>query len=84
MDREEALKIVRENYPHFGTTEPWLDLEKALATLIPELTESEDERIRKEIIHFLLYDAGIMINEETEHRWVSWLEKQKQQPTKTK
>lgn len=52
MTRKEALKIVRENYPHFGTTEPWLDLEKALATLIPELRESEDERILVRLIEY--------------------------------
>ena len=45
MDRNEALKIVRENYPHFGTTEPWLDLEKALATLIPELRKEPEPEL---------------------------------------
>lgn len=65
MTREEALKIVRENYPHFGTTEPWLDLEKALATLIPELAESEDERIRKAI------ESIIRVYGKTQGEWIA-------------
>ena len=75
MTREEALKIVRENYPHFGTTEPWLDLEKALATLIPELRESEDERIRKEIIKYI-QDFCNPCDPDCD-KWIAYLEKQK-------
>ena len=40
--------------------------------------ESDDERIRKEIIHHILYDAN-GVSEEQEHAWVSYLEKQKEQ-----
>jgi len=84
MTREEALKIVRENYPHFGTTEPWLDLEKALATLIPELAESEDERTRKWIVNLL---HELHYNETAQPialKAIEWLEKQKEQPTDAK
>ena len=79
MTREEALKLVRENYPHFGTTEPWLDLEKALATLIPELAESEDERIRRTLVEYfgpkvqLDFVRGVPIQKIRD-----WLEKQKE------
>lgn len=45
--------------------------------LIPELAESEDERIRKEILNYVLYKAD-GVSEEDEHRWVTWLEKQKE------
>lgn len=48
-----------------------------LETIFPDLAESEDERIRKEILHYILYNAGA--TEDQEHRWVSWLEKQKEQ-----
>ena len=81
MTREEALKIVRENYPHFGTTEPWLDLEIALATLIPELAESEDERIRKAIVGLIeelqrsdKHFAGVELTD-----MLTYLEKQKEE-----
>lgn len=81
MTREEALKIVRENYPHFGTTEPWLDLEKALATLIPELAESEDERTRKWILEKVqgYASSGIPCSDEIKmaDKAIDYLEKQK-------
>ena len=49
MKREEAIKIVRNIYQ--------TDAEKeALATLIPELAESEDEMSRKWILEYL-YDG---------------------------
>ncbi len=50
MTREEAIKIIKEFIN--GTCLHTVDQE-ALETLIPELKESEDERIRKEIVdHF--------------------------------
>ena len=47
------------------------------AYIFPELRESEDERIRKEIIHYLFYTAGGLSTEE-QNRWIAWLEKQKE------
>lgn len=41
----------------------------------PELKESEDEKIRKAIIHHILYETKL--DEATEHSWVAYLEKQK-------
>ena len=82
MTKEEALKIVRENYPHFGTTEPWLDLEKALATLIPELAESDDERVRKWILEKVQGYArsGIPCSDEIKmaDKAIAYLENQKE------
>ena len=47
------------------------DLENA----IPELTESEDERIRKEISDFLLSSTDLrLIGNTKRYDWVSWLE----------
>lgn len=46
--------------------------------IFPELRESEDERIRKELINFILYKAK-GVSEEQEHSWVVYLEKQKEQ-----
>ena len=74
MTREEAIEIVRNIYQ--------TDAEKeALATLIPELAESEDERIRKALIEvfkeklergFEWVEYGI-----PNRSVLSWLEKQK-------
>lgn len=70
MTREEAIKIVRNIYQ--------TDTEKeALETLIPELAESEDEWIRKDII------ASVEMNGELTQARKSeiyaYLEKQKEQ-----
>ena len=54
-----------------------------LEFLFPDLKVSEDERIRKAIIHYILYETKGTISEATEHTWVKWLEKQKEQTVKT-
>ena len=43
--------------------------EKELNYLFPELAESDDERIRKEILDYVNKATGCQ-------RWVAWLEKQ--------
>ena len=51
MKREEAIKIVRNIYQ--------TDAEKeALATLIPELAENGDDRVRKTLIDFFSSALG--------------------------
>ena len=72
MTKEEALKVANEMRQWFKT-----DREKeALETLIPELKESEDERIRKEIIGY--FNSKVATAEETEllyfKRWIAYLE----------
>lgn len=47
MEREEAIKIVKSHYPANKQM-----LNEALEFLIPELRESEDERIRKVLIDY--------------------------------
>lgn len=72
MERSEALEIVREYYPSSGK-----DLNKALETLIPELKESEDERIRKVLYGWVYtmpssnFEGGFSREE-----ILAWLEKQ--------
>ena len=54
----------------------------ALETLIPELAESEDERIRKEMIQwFNEYKEGypLTICDEVIDSWIAYLEKMKEQ-----
>ena len=75
MTREEAIHIVK-------TTNDWSELREALQELVPELAESEDERIRKEMIHFLEIEKNQMTPEQCsacENRWIAWLEKQGEQ-----
>ena len=80
MDRyEEALEKARTEYEK-ARKQGYTWLMVLLEGMFHELKESEDERIRKEIIHYILYKAD-GVSEKQEHEWVAWLEKQKEQPT---
>lgn len=79
MTREEAIKIVRENM-HLSYDEG--NIFEALETLVPELHESKDEKIRKALIQEFKekvqksfeWKDGIPNN-----AVLDWLEKQKEQ-----
>ena len=71
MTREEAIEVYN------GLLNQ--KIIEAFEFFAPELKESEDERIRKAIIHYILYETKGTISEDTEHTWVKWLEKQKEQ-----
>ena len=74
MTREEAIDIVRKNYPHVGVSGS--QFETALRNLIPELRESEDDEKR-------LLDLNS--KRELLNRWEkakAYLEKQKEQKPK--
>ena len=77
MDYEQEYKDALERAKDVPTM-AFRDEEEVLRYIFPELAESEDERTRKEILNFILYKVGYKVNEETEHRWVAWLEKQKE------
>ena len=56
-----------------------------LEQIFPELKESEDEKIRKELIEtiHLAYDCGCSLNKEQRDKYLAWIEKQgEQKPTK--
>ena len=78
MDKEEAMKILKD----FHDKSALFSVRTALDTIIPELRESEDERIRKSIIeHFT------KLQEQTKEQGyncdfsntIAWLEKQGEQ-----
>ena len=75
---EEALKWIRELYP---TMVSCADKEAALRHF-PELAESDDERIRKEMLDFFKgFYGNSMIKSVDVGPWIAWLEKQcKQKP----
>lgn len=79
MERNEAIEIVREYYPSSGK-----DLNEALETLIPELKESEDEKIRKIIIKWATYMSAewIKLYGVTKEEVLAWLEKHSSSQTK--
>lgn len=80
MDRQEAIRIIKNNWPEGRQM-----LSEALEVLIPELAESDDEKIRKEIIDFLqetIDNIGESPNIWTMNnakKWLTWLEKQGEQ-----
>ena len=81
MTREEAIETIRRCCPKISDS--GCDFETAMRFLIPELRESEDERIRKRLIEY--FEGFKMGNAEV--RWeglivqevLAWLEKQKEQ-----
>lgn len=74
MTHEEAIDIVRKNYPHVGVSGS--QFETALRNLIPELRESEDERIRKELLAVI---NDLVLPDEQKVRFNAYLERQKEQ-----
>ena len=81
MNREEAIKIVKSHYPANKQM-----LNEALEFLIPELKESEDEKIRKDLITFLdeIWHLGKNGNfdkwdKSDCSKWLAWIEKQGEQ-----
>ena len=71
MTREEAIHVVKNNWP-----EGRYMLSEALQTLIPELKESDDEKIRKALIEYFQVDGYLCTNIPTKDIR-AWLEKQK-------
>jgi hypothetical protein len=70
MTREEAIEV----YNGLINTK----IKEAFEFFAPELRESEDERIRKELIAFLkYYHTGEGNYIEFSDKWIKWLEKQK-------
>ena len=73
MEREEAIKIIRDA----RCTSPLRD---AIESLVPELAESEDERIRKAIYGIIFCTAPELVSLHgiTKDKAFAYLEKQKE------
>jgi hypothetical protein len=77
MERKEAIEVVKKNWPDSSFTM----LREALETLVPELKESEDERIRKALIDW--FSDKHVADDFRGIAWeriVAWLEKQGSEP----
>lgn len=86
----EALEIAKKNYSTAqdlceGSTIGVECFKNTLEKIFPELKESEDERIRKELTEFLKSAAGGFLNTaiqcKTFGKWAAWLEKQNRKET---
>lgn len=72
---KEALERAKKELQTCGSTD--CDAARQIFRLFPELAESEDEKIRKEIIAYL--DVQDAISDRQDHdfkNWIAWLEKQ--------
>lgn len=90
MNKEEAMKILKD----FHDKSALFSVRTALDTIFPELCESEDEKIRKEIISFIqdhIDEINLQVSGDYDTRdkedialqeWckkaIAWLEKQKE------
>jgi len=79
MDRKDAIEVIKKNWPDNSFTR----LREALETLIPELKESEDDRIRKWIIRDIkqALDDNVYNDEsiDSAKEALAWLKKQGEQ-----
>lgn len=73
---DEAIKKAKSLYK---ASEPMSGCSVILETLFPELAESEDEKIRKEIIDFLKLPHPQFVGKRDHEKWIDWLEKQSEQ-----
>jgi len=74
MTKDEAIKRVKALNLNSKDME-------ALSTLVPEIVESEDEKIRKELLSFVrgmlvCHDKPNAERDEKYESWIAWLEKQ--------
>ena len=61
----------------YKASEPMSGCNVIIETLFPELAESEDEKIRKEIInYFKCQTRDEPSRKDTHNKWISWLERQ--------
>ena len=71
MDNKEKLEEAKKLYASANADQKYV-----LESLFPELKESEDEKIRKELISFLQLPHPKFVGERKQEKWLVWLEKQ--------
>lgn len=77
MERKEAIEVIKKNYPHVN--ESGSQFETALRTLIPELKESEDKKIRRCISDVVKEYDWSHIYGVTKEQCFAWIERQGKQ-----
>lgn len=70
---KEALEKTKKVYHDHRKDRYWRDW---LTELFPELKESEEERIKKELIDFLRLPHPQFVGERDHELWIAWIEKQ--------
>jgi hypothetical protein len=81
MDYKEKYNAALERARQFIEHPLQEDSANIVEYIFPELADSEDERIRKEIIDFLELSHPQFVGKRDHEKWIAWLEKQgKQKP----
>lgn len=75
---EEALERMK-SWARGEHPECFTEARKTAEFIFPELAESEDERIRNEIIKFLELPHPQFVGKRHQENWIAWLEKQGEQ-----
>lgn len=78
MDYKRAYNEALDRARQFMSEHPTRAEADLMVALFPELAKSEDEKTAREIKEFILYKAGHLLDEATEHRFIKYLEKQKE------
>ena len=79
---KEALEGIRELYNSDCDMIRVKRLKRRLKLIFPELKESEDDRIRREIIDFLRLPHRQFAGKRDHEKWIAWLEKQDEKKLK--
>ena len=77
---DEAMNELRDLHDNYNEISRLVDFKQELERIFPELIESEEERIRKEIINYFEYYPNIIVKKERRSDWIAWLEKQGKKP----
>lgn len=78
MDKNKAIKIIKELHTNCDSS-----VTIALETLLPEVFETEDEEIKKEITrYFEVQSKEVPFRKEIHDKWISWIQKQGEQKHK--
>ena len=79
MDYEKAYKDIIAKIKNAHLYAQTDSTKNVLEKILPELTESEDERIRKDLISYIKdLNACNLSGGERINKWLSWLEKQRE------
>ena len=77
---DEAIEKLRSLHDDYDNVSTLIDIKEELEHIFPELTESDDERVRKEMLEYCHKRMNGEFSSITIHqveRWLAWLEKQK-------
>ena len=80
---DEAIKKLRSLHDDYDTISTLIEVKEELEEIFPELKETEDEKIRKELLEHCKNQAKPYIDTGNKcpqiQSWIAWLEKQGEQ-----